>query len=442
MTALFARLATDLRIAFRSLTQHARRSFFLGGAIAAVTALLILLTGLATGVAESMEYSATTLASGHVNIGGFFKVTAGQSAPVVTDYEKVLAAAKPAVPELDFAVMRGRGWAKVISESGSMQAGINGIDIKNEPEFKRVLSIVSGNIDDLAQPGTVLVFEDQLKKLEVKVGDAITISAQTTRGVANTIDCRVVAIARDVGLMSKWNLYVPIETLRALYQLNANSTGAIHLLLKDKYKDQGPQIAARLRTTLEKAGYRVMDADPRAFWMKFETVNREEWTGQKLDVTTWEDEMSFLTWVLGMLNGMRVVLLIILIAIVVTGIMNTMWIAIRERTREIGTLRAIGMYRFGVLRMFMLESSMLGFLGALTGAIAGLAISLGLNALHISTPVSVQLFLMSDKLQLAVHPGQVVFAVVLLTVVTALAAFYPSFRAARLRPIEAMSHFG
>src|SRR5215212_8569927 len=102
MTALFgagSRLATDLRIAFRSLTRHVRRSFFLGAAIAAVTALLILLTGLATGVAESMEYSATTLASGHVNIGGFFKVTAGQSAPVVTNYEKVLAAVKPAVPE-------------------------------------------------------------------------------------------------------------------------------------------------------------------------------------------------------------------------------------------------------------------------------------------------------------------------------------------------------
>lgn len=445
MTALFgagSRLATDIKIAYRSLTRHVRRSIFLGGAIAGVTALLILLTGLSTGVREAMEYSATTLSSGHVNIGGFFKVTAGQSAPVVTNYEKVLETIKPTVPELDFAVMRGRGWAKVISESGSMQAGINGVDIRNEPEFKKVLSIVSGNIDDLAQPGTVLVFEDQLKKLDVKVGDAITISAQTTRGVANTIDCRVVAIARDVGLMSKWNIYVPIETLRGLYQLNANATGAIHLLLKDQYKEQAPQIAARLRTTLEKANYRVMDADPRAFWMKFETVNREEWTGQKLDVTTWEDELSFLTWVLQMLNGMTFVLLVILIAIVVTGIMNTMWIAIRERTREIGTLRAIGMYRFGVLRMFLLESLMLGFFGAVAGALAGAALGSGLNALKLKVPEAAQLFLMSERVHLAVHGSQVVSAVILLTVVTALAAFYPSFRAARLRPIEAMSHFG
>ena len=46
-----------------------------------------------------------------------------------------------------------------------------------------------------------------------------------------------------------------------------------------------------------KAGYQVMEHDPRAFWMKFETVNREDWTGQKLDVTTWEDEISFLQWI-------------------------------------------------------------------------------------------------------------------------------------------------
>ena len=46
----------------------------------------------------------------------------------------------------------------------------------------------SGNLDDLAQPNTILLFEEQAKKLDVKVGDAITISAPTTRGTNNTID--------------------------------------------------------------------------------------------------------------------------------------------------------------------------------------------------------------------------------------------------------------
>jgi len=437
-----ATFGTNLQIAARSLVQHRRRAIFLGGAIGAVTALLVLLNGLSTGVHETMEHTATTLSSGHVNVGGFFKVSAGQSAPVVTDYLKVLDVVKQSVPEMDFSVQRGRGWAKLVSDSGSMQAGVSGIDIKDEPEFKSVLSIVSGNIEDLAEPGTILLFEDQLKKLEVKVGDAITVSAQTTRGVANTVDCRVVAIARDAGLMSKWNVYVPMVTLRALYQLSPNTTGAIQIHLKPRDQSNATQIAGRLRTTLEQAGYRMMDPDPRAFWMKFDTVNREQWTGQKLDVTTWEDELSFLTWTLNLLNVLKVLLLLILIAIVVTGIMNTMWIAIRERTREIGTLRAIGMQRRGILLMFLFESLLLGLGSATGGAIAGSLIAAALNGAHIAVPVSMQLFLMSDHLHLAVHPGEVVRAALMLTLLTGLAALYPSFRAARLRPIEAMSHFG
>jgi putative ABC transport system permease protein len=437
-----ARLPSTFQIAFRSLLQHRRRTFFLGAAIAAVTMLLILLGGLATGVRETMVRTATILSSGHVNVGGFFKVTAGQSVPVVTDFQKVLDVVKASVPEMEFSVQRGRGWAKVVSDSGSMQAGINGIDIANEPEFKRVLTIVSGNMEDLAQPNTVLLFEDQLKKLDVKVGDAITISAQTTRGVANTIDCRVVAIARDVGLLSKWNVYVPANTLRALYQISPTVTGAIHIHLKRDEQENANGVAARLRTSLEQAGYRVMDADPRAFWQKFEVVNREDWTGQKLDVTTWEDELSFITWTVDLLRWISRVLLFILLCIVVTGIMNTMWIAIRERTREIGTLRAIGMHRRAVARMFLMEALLLGVVGTAAGAAGAALIAAGINAMTISVPLSVQLFLMSDYVRLDVQPGAAIQAVIVLSLVTGLAALYPSIRAARLRPIEAMAHFG
>ena len=98
---------------------------FLGTAIAAVTTLLVLLNGLSTGVRETMIDTATTLSTGHVNVGGFFKVTAGQAAPVVTDYKRVIEVAKKTVPEMAFVVHRGRGWAKVVSDTGSMQMGID-----------------------------------------------------------------------------------------------------------------------------------------------------------------------------------------------------------------------------------------------------------------------------------------------------------------------------
>ena len=213
-------------------------------------------------------------------------------------------------------------------------------------------------------------------------------------------------------------------------------------MLDRKDLDHIPAIAARLRESLEKAGYRMMTPDPRAFWMKFQSVAREDWTGQKLDVTSWEDEISFMTWTLKALQGLSVVLIVILVAIIIIGIMNTMWIAIRERTREIGTLRAIGMHRREVLWMFLLESIMLGLGATDCGVLAGAGIAAGLNALHVHVPTGLQFFLMSPYLHIAVHGSLLVQAVVAITLVTGIAALYPSLRAARLRPVVAMSHFG
>ena len=180
-----------------------------------------------------------------------------------------------------------------------MQAGIDGIDIKNEPAFKKVLTITAGNIDDLGQPNTMLVFEKQLEKLQVKVGDAITISRPDhPRGQQHH---RRAGGGHRQGRRPDEQ----VERVRArarrcatLYQLRTDATGALHIHLReDKVNDIGP-LAARLRKSLEKAGYRMMEPNPQAFWMKFERVNREEWTGQKLDVTTWEDELSFMMWTL------------------------------------------------------------------------------------------------------------------------------------------------
>jgi ABC-type lipoprotein release transport system permease subunit len=437
-----ASLLLDIRIAFLSLFEHRRRALFLGVAVASVTLLFVLLNALSAGIRHTLIDTATTLSTGHLNVGGFYKVTSGQAGPVVTEYDKVREVVRRELPEMAFSVERGRGWGKLVSDTASMQAGIAGVDLESETSLQSVLRIKEGNFDELKLPNTILLFDSQAKKLGLKVGDALTISAQTTRGVANTIDCKVAAIAEDIGLLSQWNVFVANESLRLLYQLRPDVTGAIQIHLKPEYLGQLGALAARLRTSLEQAGYQVMEPDPRPFWMKFETVTREEWTGQKLDVTSWEDELSFMMWTLQALGGLSFVLMVILIAIVVTGIMNTMWIAIRERTREIGTLRAIGMQRGSVVRMFLWESFLLGLLGAVLGAVLGQLVSSALNAAQIHVPLSVQLFLMSDTLTLRVLPSALVGAVLLISIVTGAAAIYPALRASRLKPADAMSHFG
>jgi putative ABC transport system permease protein len=429
-----------LLIAFRNLMAHRRRTLLLGGAIGGVTAVLIILMGVTTGMKATMLESATTLMSGHVNVGGFYKASAGQSAPVVTGYPQLIEFIRKEIPEVDYVSQRGRGWAKIVSDTGSLQVGIGGIEVESEPGFRKVIQVREGKLDDLKQPGTILLFEEQAKKLEVKVGDTLTISAPTLRGTNNTLDVRVVAIAANVGMMSSFNTFVPNKSLQDLYQLKGDTTGAIYVYLKDM--EQIPAVQQRLRTRLSEAGYTLMDNDPRAFWMKFEVVNREGWTGQKLDITNWEDEISFVRWVVQALGGITFMLTLVLMVIIAVGIMNTLWIAIRERTREIGTLRAIGMQSQRVLVMFLTEALMLSLSATLVGAALATGLCLFINAQQVKAPEVVQVMLLTEHWFLKVEPGDVTFAVLLITVSAMLVSLIPSFLAARMKPVTAMHHIG
>ena len=434
-------ILVDVQIAARNLLNHTRRNLFLAGAIAVVTAILVTLGGFTEGIRSSMLESATALMTGHVNVGGFFKITSSVGAPVVSDYPQVLAETRRLVPELDYATARERGYAKAVSERSSMNLVLAGIDITQEPGLQRNLRIKEGDLADLAKPGTILLFEDQAKRLEVTVGDSITLSAPTARGVNNTADLRVVAVAKNLGILSAFTAFLPSDAVRALYRQSPSATGAIHLHLKDPSRAR--QVAARLRDGLARAGWRVMDAESDVWWMKLmKRVNAEDWTGQKLDMTTWEDELSFLNWILSAIGAISGALMFVLLAIIVVGILNSLAIAIRERTREIGTLRAIGMQRTKVLWLFLLEAMMLGVVGALAGALVGVGVATWVNALHLAVPESMQMFLMQRNLTLAMDARGVAGRALFIAAVTTLAALAPAFGAARLRPITAIHHIG
>jgi ABC-type lipoprotein release transport system permease subunit len=434
-------ILVDLTIASRNLLQHTRRNLFLGGALAVTTALLVLLSALGDGMKASLMESATTLATGHVNVGGFYKVTSSTAAPLVTDYEKVLAETKKHVPELDYYTVRVRGYAKAVSEKASQDMVLGGVEVATEKKLYKVLQIVDGKLDDLAKPNTLLLFEDQAKRLEVRAGDVVTLAAPTTRGQSNTADVRVAAIAKSVGLMSSFSAFVEAGTLRRLYNLREGNTGAIHLYLKDHRK--AAVVAARLRNALAAAGWRVLDSDPQPYWMKlFQKIPSEDWTGQKLDMTTWEDEMSFLSWIFSAVRVLSAILVFVLMIIVVIGILNTLAIAIRERTREIGTLRAIGMQRRKVAWLLLLEASLLGLIGTLSGALAAMGLAALINRAQIDVPETMQLFLMQQHLTLAADGRWAVQAALILAAVTALASLLPATWAARLKPVTAMHHIG
>jgi putative ABC transport system permease protein len=123
---------------------------------------------------------------------------------------------------------------------------------------------------------------------------------------------------------------------------------------------------------------------------------------------------------------------IALISLVVGGlsVINTMYMSIAERTREIGIKRAIGASRIGIVREFVTESAFIGFIGGALGLVLGAAVVCFADEAGRS----------SGTVLFQLTTGTAVSAVVFSTVLGALAGFVPALHAARLDPVSALRY--
>jgi len=120
------------------------------------------------------------------------------------------------------------------------------------------------------------------------------------------------------------------------------------------------------------------------------------------------------------------------------GIINTMIMSIYERTREIGTLKAIGASRGDIRQMFMLEAGMIGFIGGMIGLAGGWALGKLLNHIILWYIERQQLPIRGDFF--VVTPQLALVALAFATFVGIVAGLYPANRAARLDPLVALRH--
>jgi len=151
--------------------------------------------------------------------------------------------------------------------------------------------------------------------------------------------------------------------------------------------------------------------------------------GMVLDVMN--KAMIVLETMLGSVGGLA-------LFVAAIGIANTMVMAIYERTKEIGILKAVGASPRDIRVLFMAEAALIGLLGGIVGTIGGWLLGIGLNKGILAylawkeLPVTGTFFVVTGWL--------VALALVFATVVGLLAGLYPAARAARLDPLEALRH--
>jgi len=151
----------------------------------------------------------------------------------------------------------------------------------------------------------------------------------------------------------------------------------------------------------------------------------------KMMVSVVDKAMIVMETMLGSIGGLA-------LFVAAIGIANTMIMAVYERTREIGILKAVGASPGDIRRLFVAEASLIGLVGGVAGTVGGWLLGLGLNAAFLAylrwqeMPVEDTFFVVTGWL--------VALAMGFATVVGLLAGLYPAARAARLDPLEALRY--
>jgi len=246
--------------------------------------------------------------------------------------------------------------------------------------------------------------------LKLKVGDLAVLFSVTVKSRMNAVDVLVSGLY-NTGTVATNDKYVlvPLSLARKLYDT-----------------DGAHEISILLRKDADEARARQLIRDRLAD------------TGLKLDVYSWQERSSFYTSVSQLYDMIFGFLFLIVLIVAGMGMLNTMTMAVMERIPEIGVLRALGMRRAGVYRLFMAEGFLLGALGSILAALVTILISSLINGLAITyVPPS-----LSDAVRLNVEMDFTLIGAngLAIAILSSLVSFFPARYAARRDIAAALQH--
>jgi ABC-type antimicrobial peptide transport system permease subunit len=124
---------------------------------------------------------------------------------------------------------------------------------------------------------------------------------------------------------------------------------------------------------------------------------------------------------------------------VVLGVVNTYRVIVFERTKEIGTMRAIGMQRPMVIRLFLLEAGILAVGSSALGVAIGIGALALLSVVNLSWLPGFDVFLSNGRIAWVMAPGEMLLVASLMLAAVMAAAAGPASRAASIEPVQACS---
>ena len=398
-----------LKFAWLNTLRNRRRSLVTLSIAALGTAAILLAGGFALYTYQGLEQSSART-TGHLIVGNPEQFTKDEDVPLQHGLDNVAALrqqllADPAVrhvlPRVEFSGLISNG-----DKSTVMVAA--GIDPDSEFAVKGpFLQMTAGDVLAGKSTAMVMLGESLARSLKAKPGTSLTLLASTTEGALNAMDVTVKGVfSTGIPDIDKRLVYTDIETAQKLLVTQRVSTLGVFLRNMDDVAPAQARIAA---------------AQP------------------KLTVQTWLDQATFYKSVKALYNRIFGALGLIIGVIVVFVVTNAMAMAIIERTREIGTLRALGTLPGQLVRSLALEGLLLGGIGAAAGTLVALGVAGALLAFPVQMPPPPGRST-GYPLQIVMDPAMYAMTLVAMVALSMLASAWVARRTVKKPVVDALAH--
>lgn len=397
-----------LKMAFRNLGRNRRRSFFSALALAMGLALLLLLAAFVEGEMGSVIDLTTRLESGHLQVRAKTydeNKTSLKWQDLIENPDQIAAQIASLEP---VQVATPRLFASGIVSVGSETSGVRvvGIDPLSQANAPYRDGLLSGEFLTPDDRQGILIGYPLADRMGLKAGDKLSLSVNTSNG---DVDEQVFIVrgvySTKTGGFDRITVFLPLAKAQAITQTE-NRASTIFILLRDKTQTEA--VAAAIASP----NYQVL---------------------------TWEEMNKLILQTEQMANGYIYILYLIVLAITASVIINTLVMAVFERTREIGILASLGMKGRQIMAMFLTESGLLGVGGIIMGLILGVLVVAYFtrHGFYIGN-MGVTGLLISDTIYTKLTWQDTVNLTVLTFIITLLAGLYPAMMASRMDPVQAL----
>ena len=397
-----------IKIAFRNILRNRRRSAITLLVIVFGSVGLILFGGYKAHTFYALRESTIRNRLGHLQIYG-----KGYS---TSESQKPLAYALDDVTSLRRSVERDPRVKMTAAQITLMGLVSNGeksetfIATAVEPKKDGVMQsqrITAGSPLPDNEPDAALLGAGLAKSMHVKPGDYVTLMTTTVTGSLNAMDVRVAGIF-TIGVKEYDDRAVKMPIAGAQTLLQTKKVEKLLVFLNNT--DDTDAVRASLSKSLH--GVEFKD---------------------------WSELATFYHQVVALYNGIFGFLGLIVFAIVIFSVANTIMMSVFERTREIGTLMAIGTTRARLWRMFLAEGFAIGLIGCVLGLASGVALAILINHGNVMLPPPPG-YTSGYRLQIMMSASVLVPAAVIAIVTATLSSIAPAFRASRLKIVDALGH--